>query len=58
MEGIEVEEVEISAESEEDAAEIELMNEDMDGDPDVADDEVVECVADAMDEKIDVEEED
>ena len=50
-EGIEPEEVEIEAEDEHDAAEIELMNEDMDRDPDVADDGVIEMAADLEDEK-------
>lgn len=60
MEGIEPEEVEVAADSEKDAAEIELMNEDDDSenDPDVADDEVIDYVADAMEENIKVEEED
>ncbi len=42
---------EIEAENEHDAAEIELMNEDMDNDPDVADDGVIELAADLEDEK-------
>ena len=50
-EGIEPEEVEIEAEDEHDAAEIELMNEDMDNDPDVADEGVIEMAADLEDEK-------
>ena len=60
MEGIEPEEVEIQAESEEDAAEIELMNEDdeTDDDPDIATNDTVAYAADLEDQDIDVEEED
>ena len=51
MEGIALEDIEVEAEDEHDAAEIELMNEDMDNDPDVADDDIIELAAELEDEE-------